>query len=130
MVLTGGVVWCQVLTGTDTAWKLVTAEDSGSRGSAPLLLQRVIQSAGYHLVVMAAILTNAYISSSVQFLHDGRSVTELYKDIYPIEVGPPPPQRDTQAQPHSDGQIPPARHTPVGGRSVCSHTPVGGPLRL
>ncbi|KAF0306035.1 Sodium leak channel non-selective protein [Amphibalanus amphitrite] len=76
-----------VLTGTDTAWKLVTAEDSGSRGSAPLLLQRVIQSAGYHLVVMAAILTNAYISSSVQFLHDGRSVTELYKDIYPIEVG-------------------------------------------
>ena len=64
----------------------MTAEDSGSRGSAPLLLQRVIQSAGYHLVVMAAILTNAYISSSVQFLHDGRPVTELYKDIYPIEV--------------------------------------------
>ncbi|XP_042222016.1 sodium leak channel non-selective protein-like isoform X1 [Homarus americanus] len=77
----------QVLSGDDHGWKLLYVDDNKPRGWAPKFCMKVVVSAGYYLLIMAAIVANAIAAASLSFKHDGRKREEFYHYYYYIEVG-------------------------------------------
>ncbi|KAK3859162.1 hypothetical protein Pcinc_034699, partial [Petrolisthes cinctipes] len=77
----------QVLSGDDLGWKLVHVDGNKPRGWAPECCMRVVVSAGYYLLIMGAIISNAIAAASLSFKHDGRKREEFYHHYYYIEVG-------------------------------------------
>ncbi|CAG0914974.1 unnamed protein product [Notodromas monacha] len=77
----------QVLGGEGCAWKMVAVDDSCTRGHAPKIFVRILHSAGFHVLVMLALMANAMIAASIHFKHDGRPREDFYYKFYYIEMG-------------------------------------------
>ncbi|XP_069959955.1 sodium leak channel NALCN isoform X5 [Cherax quadricarinatus] len=77
----------QILSGDDQGWKLLYVDDNKPRGWAPKFCMKVVVSAGYYLLIMAAIVANAIAAASLSFKHDGRDRQEFYQHYYYMEVG-------------------------------------------
>ncbi|XP_027219949.1 sodium leak channel NALCN isoform X1 [Penaeus vannamei] len=77
----------QILSGDDHGWKLVFVDDNKPRGWAPKCCMKFVVSAGFYLVIMAAIIANAMAAASLSFKHDGRERREFYQHYYYMEVG-------------------------------------------
>ncbi|KAK8392277.1 hypothetical protein O3P69_017693 [Scylla paramamosain] len=77
----------QVLLGDDHGWKLLHVDDNKPRGWAPKWCMKVVVSAGYYMLIMAAIVTNAVAAASISFKHDGRERKVFYQHYYYMEVG-------------------------------------------
>ncbi|XP_071451143.1 sodium leak channel NALCN [Hetaerina americana] len=76
----------QVLSGDDSGWKLIRVDGKGSGGSAPPVCQAVLRSASFRLLVMAVVLANGVVTSTMTFRHDGTPREAFYQNYYYIEV--------------------------------------------
>lgn len=78
----------QVLRGDDSGWKLIEVEDEKSSGRwrAPRFIRSFIQTATFQIIIMLAIVLNAFVAASVSFRHDGRDREEFYRHYYYSEV--------------------------------------------
>lgn len=79
-------LFSQVLLGDDHGWKLLHVDDNKPRGWAPKWCMKVVVSAGYYMLIMAAIVTNAVAAASISFKHDGRDRKVFYQHYYYLEV--------------------------------------------
>lgn len=61
-------------------------DDNKPRGWAPKCCMKVVVSAGYYMMIMAAIVTNAIAASWITFKHDKKGREELFKNYYYREV--------------------------------------------
>ncbi|KAG0726443.1 Sodium leak channel non-selective protein [Chionoecetes opilio] len=77
----------EVLLGDDYGWKLLHVDDNKPRGWAPKWCMKVVVSAGYYMLIMLAIVTNAVAASWIGFKHDGRDREVFYQHYYYMEVG-------------------------------------------
>lgn len=85
MMVTSETIPC-VIKGDDTGWKLVEVDDSKGSGKAPRAVRDFIHSATFQVLIMIAIVLNAIMSSSIEFVHDGRPRTSFYMHLYKYEV--------------------------------------------
>lgn len=78
----------QVLRGHDGRWTLIDVEDEKwrSRWRAPKLVRSFIQTATFQIIIMLAIVLNAFFAASVSFKHDGRMREEFYRHYYYSEI--------------------------------------------
>ncbi len=77
----------QILAGDGCAWKMVAIEDSVAQGYSPKIFVKILHSAGFHVLVMVALMANGMIAASVHFKHDGRPREHFYYKYYYIEMG-------------------------------------------
>jgi len=76
----------RVISGDDRGWKLVPIDASRQQYRTVLLFLPVLNSAAFHLLLMAAILTNGILTATMTFKHDGRPRSDFYQQYYYIEV--------------------------------------------
>lgn len=75
-----------MLSGDDSGWQLLHVDDNKPGGWAPKCCMTIVVSAGFYLVIMAAIIANAMAAASLSFKHDGRKREQFYQHYYYIEV--------------------------------------------
>lgn len=75
-----------MLSGDDHGWKLLHVDDNKPRGWAPECCMKVVVSAGYYMLIMAAIVTNAIAASYISFKHDGSNREDFFQNYYYMEV--------------------------------------------
>lgn len=76
----------QVLSGDDCGWRLMSINDSKTQGWAPHFCVKYLQSAGFYLLIMTAIIGDAIWAASLVFRHDGTEREEIYRVYYYAEV--------------------------------------------
>ncbi|KAF2357306.1 Ion transport domain [Trinorchestia longiramus] len=76
----------QVLSGDDCGWRLMSVNDSKTQGWAPHFCVKYLQSAGFYLLIMTAIITDAIWAASLVFRHDGTERAEIFATYYYAEV--------------------------------------------
>ncbi|XP_046463268.1 sodium leak channel non-selective protein-like isoform X3 [Daphnia pulex] len=76
-----------IISGDDRGWKLVPTDATRHQYRTVLLFLPVLNSAAFHLLLMAAILANGLFTASMSFKHDGRPRSDFYQQHYYIEVG-------------------------------------------
>lgn len=75
------------MSGDDHGWKLLHVDDNKPRGWAPKCCMKVVVSAGYYMLIMFAIVTNAVAASCmISFKHDGKDRELSYQHYYYLEV--------------------------------------------
>lgn len=78
----------RILRGDDDGWKLVEMDESQSTTHwVPQYAKKFLNSATFQVIVLMAILSNAFLSASIKFKHDGRTRESFYSHIYWWEVG-------------------------------------------
>ena len=75
-----------IISGDDRGWKLVPTDATRHQNRTVLLFLPVLNSAAFHLLLMAAILANGLFTASMSFKHDGRPRSDFYQQHYYIEV--------------------------------------------
>ena len=76
----------RVISGDDRGWRLVPSDVNRRQGRLALLFIPFLNSAGFHLLLMMAILANGIVTASMSFKHDGRPRSYFYEQHYYIEV--------------------------------------------
>lgn len=79
--------FCQILTGDDRGWKLVTLDENKHGGLAPEFCHTILRSPHFRLLVMGVILANGIVTATMHFKHDGRPRSVFYGKYYYVEVG-------------------------------------------
>ena len=80
------IVLPQMLSGDDTAWHLMSVNDSKTQSWAPEFCVKHLQSAGFYLLIMTAIITDAILAASLVFTPDGSNRDDVYSTYYYAEV--------------------------------------------
>lgn len=75
-----------IISGDDRGWKLVPTDATRHQYRTVMLFLPVLNSAAFHLLLMAAILANGLFTASMSFRHDGRPRSDFYQQHYYIEV--------------------------------------------
>lgn len=76
----------RVLSGDDRGWRLIPSDAARRQSRSVQLFLPVLNSAGFHLLLMVAILANGILTASMSFKHDGRPRSYFYTQHYYIEV--------------------------------------------
>ena len=65
----------------------MSVNDSKTQGWAPNFCIKYLQSAGFYLLIMTAIITDAIWAASLVFRHDGSKRIDVFGSFYYAEVG-------------------------------------------